>query len=320
MIHQTIILSVILTILVSQKREIPPNTCVFCAIRYLSTQMLIEEEALKNWIDNFYGYGSWKARFWFVSYEESGGDVPEEVAEKVNYFFRQHDPTAEGILCDIRDLYKNVSIWWEGPRAATFANRNEYRFAGNAIQNTVWKNLVAFEYGYKNEDLPDPLEYQKHTFASPSINNEALIKLYPLPAPHNHAWYYSWLDVPQLGFLKSRPLYEQHLFQPRLHNILSNIRTYKPEVVLMYGMNNINALKKSVEDFFDGAEFKMIKATKGQTPQYHHANFNDTTMLITTQYPALRHNRVETGFDWGELGRRITTEAPPFDRLRNRAR
>ena len=35
--------------------------------------MLIEENALKYWIDNFYGYGSWQAKFWFIGYEESGG-------------------------------------------------------------------------------------------------------------------------------------------------------------------------------------------------------------------------------------------------------
>ncbi len=28
--------------------------------------MLIEDKALRYWIDNFYGYGSWHARFWFI--------------------------------------------------------------------------------------------------------------------------------------------------------------------------------------------------------------------------------------------------------------
>ncbi len=49
--------------------------------------MLIEDKVLKYWIDNFYGYGSWYAKFWFVGYEESGGDIPEEVTDKLNYFF-----------------------------------------------------------------------------------------------------------------------------------------------------------------------------------------------------------------------------------------
>ncbi|MBA4058286.1 MAG: hypothetical protein C0490_26450, partial [Marivirga sp.] len=145
----------------------------------------------------------------------------------------------------------------------------------------------------------------KQTFASPLDHNEALIQLYPLPSPHNHAWYYSWLDLPQLGFLKSRALYQDHLYQRRMHGILSNISTYKPEVVLMYGMDNINALKKSVQEFYPDAKFKMIKATKQQIPQHHRADVNGTTILITTQIPALRHNRIETGFDWEEFGKRV---------------
>jgi hypothetical protein len=80
---------------------------------------------------------------------------------------------------------------------------------------------------------------------------------------------------------------------------------HKPELVVMYGMNNINTLKKSIQEFFPEAKFKMIKAIKQQIPQHHRADFNGTTILITTQIPALRHNRIETGFDWLEFGKRV---------------
>jgi len=211
--------------------------------------MLLEEKALKHWIEHFYGYGSWHAPIWFIGYEESGGDVPEEVAEKINYFYKEHTPT-DAALCNIREVYQQVAVRPDEPKANLFANHCEYRFGKNAIQNTVWKNLVAFQHGYRNEKLPDLLDYQKHIFASPSVKNEALILLYPLPGPHSHAWYYSWLDVPQLPFLKSRTLYQEQVYQHRIHTILSNIREYKPEVVLMYGMNNINTLKNQYNSFF----------------------------------------------------------------------
>jgi hypothetical protein len=269
--------------------------------------MLIEEEPLKHWIDNFYGYGSWHASSWFIAYEESGGDVPEEVADKINYFYKVH-AQADGTLCDVRELYKFVAVRWEGSKASSFKNLYEYRFNSTAIQHGVWKNLIAFVHGYRNEKLPDLLSYQQHTFISPSAHREALIQLYPLPAPHNHAWYYSWLDVPQLGYLKSRTLYQEHVYQHRMHRILSNISTYKPEVVLMYGMDNINTLKESIQEFFHGANFKMIKAKKRQIPQHHRVELNGTTMVITTQIPALRHNRIETGFDWEQFGKRVKSE------------
>jgi len=267
--------------------------------------MLIEEKKLQYWIDNFYGYGSWQASFWFVGFEEAGGELPEEVAEKINYFSKAHPPTTGGTLCDFRELYRHVAFRGDGPKAGLYTNHYEYRFDSNAVQNSVWKNLISFVHGYRNEKLPDLLAYQKQIFASPSGHREALIPLYPLPSSHNHAWYYSWLDLPQLGFLKSRTLYQEHVYQSRMHSILSNISTYKPEVVLMYGMDDINGLKKSVQDFFEDAKFKMTQATSRQIPQHHRAHLKGTTMLITTQIPALRHNRIETGFDWEEFGKRV---------------
>jgi hypothetical protein len=266
--------------------------------------MRIDGQQLQYWIDHFYGYGSWRARFWFVSYEESGGEVPEEVADKIGYFHKL-DADPDGTLCDIRDLYRHVGLALDGPKASLFSNRYQYRFDKDAIQHGVWKNLIAFVHGYKSEKLPDVMEYQKTVLATAALHNEALIPLYPLPSPHNHAWYYSWLDVPQLSFLKNRSLYQEQVYPTRIERILSNIRAYQPEVVLMYGMENINKLKQSAQDFFDGAQFKMVKATTRQIPQHHRADLGGTTMLITTQIPALRHNRIETGFDWEQFGQKV---------------
>jgi hypothetical protein len=240
---------------------------------------------------------------WFVAYEESGGDLPEDVAERINYFQKVHASTSQAALCDIRELYRHVSIELEGSRAGMFSNLYEFRFGDHAILHGIWKNLIAFVHGYNEKKLPDLLNYQRNSFAAPLKHNEALINLYPLPSPHNHAWYYSWLDMPQFSFLKNRTLYQEQLYKSRMDAILENIRAHKPEVVLMYGMDNINTIKSSVHDFFPGTKFKMVKAIKRQIPQHHQADVDGTMLLITTQIPSLRHNRIETGFDWYELGK-----------------
>lgn len=267
--------------------------------------MLIDDKALKYWIDNFYGFGSWRAKFWFVSYEESGGDIPEELADRLNYFYDQQLPNTQ--LCDLRELYRHVVFRPEGPRAEKFKNLYDYRFGDHATLHGLWKNLIAFVHGYQDEELPDLIHYQKNSFALSSPPREALIPLYPLPA-HDHAWYYAWLDMPQFPFLKSRGLYHDHLYTGRMRTLLENIKKYKPEVVLMYGMDNINVLKGSVEEFFPTANFKMGKAiipkdVGKKTPQHHRADLDGTILLITTQVPALKHNRIETGFDWYEFGK-----------------
>jgi hypothetical protein len=206
------------------------------------------------------------------------------------------------MLCDIRDLYRHVAARLDGPRAEQFRTFHDYRFGPHAVQHGRWKNLIAFAHGYHKKELPDLLEYQKNTLLLPSARNEALLSVYPLPT-HNHAWYYSWLDMPQFPFLKTRSLFQQFAYQRRMQNILHNISVYRPEVVLMYGMDNIDALKASVQAFSPASKFKMVKAIKQQIPQHHRAEINETILLITTQIPALRHNRIETGFDWHKFGK-----------------
>lgn len=263
--------------------------------------MLIEEKPLANWIDNFYGYGSWKARFWFVGHEESGGDMPEEVAEKINYFYNLG--AARPTLCDLRSLYRQVAFRIEGPRAEKYATFYDHRFGSQATLHGAWKNLIAFVHGYNAKTLPDLLAYQKNSFAG-ATQQEALIQLYPLPA-HNHAWYYAWLNLPHLPFLKSRTAYQEYLYPTRMHTLLQHMQLHKPEVVLLYGMENINQLKNTIREFFPAASFTQVKAIKQHLPQHHRADVNGTTLLLTTQIPALRHNRIESGFDWYAFGEQV---------------
>lgn len=274
---------------------------------YLSC-MLINEKPLQHWMDHFYGYGSWDAPIWFVAYEEGGGDLPEEVAEKINYFYNAHTLASNPTLCDIRALYRCVTFEAEGPRAELFKTLHEYRFDTNAILHGVWRNLILFVHGYNGEEIPDRLDYQKNNFASASAKREALIQLYPLPSPHDHAWYYSWLELPRFRFLRRRSTYEEAVYPQRIQNILHHMKLHKPDVVVMYGMSNINGLKKSLQDFYPSAKFKMVKGTKLRIPQHHVVNVDTTTLVITTQMPALKHNRAETGFDWEEFGKKVKAD------------
>jgi len=263
--------------------------------------MLISEKNLQYWIDQFYGYGSWNASVWLVGYEEGGGDLPEEVAEKIDYFASTHAAANQPALCDARDLYKHVSYREEGPKGKSFESLYEYRFGNDALLHGAWKNLIAFTHGYNQDDLPDLRDYQRKYFLS--NEKEAMIRLYPLPSPHSHAWYYRWLMVSEpLSYIRYRERYEQHVYPDRIKTILHQMRKHRPKLVLMYGMNNVQKIKQSFETEFSGIKFRMVKAIKLQIPQHHTADFEGTQVIITTQVPTLRHNRIETGFDWHYFG------------------
>ncbi|MBT1705896.1 hypothetical protein KK060_21575 [Fulvivirgaceae bacterium PWU20] len=264
--------------------------------------MIVNEDALKHWMINFYGYGSWKAPIWFVGLEEQGGDLPEDVAERINYF---QGTSSIKELADIRELYSRIKFRAEGPRGARYNNNYDYRFGERGVLHGAWKNLIAFAHAFNSELQPDLFEYQQRTFLSPSLQREALLNLYPLPTPHNHAWYYAWLNMPGLPFLKTRDAYRQHFYESRITRLLRNLTTYTPSVVLMYGMDNVNALKQSVLQFFPNVKFTMEKGIARVIPAHHRTKVEGTTLIITTHVPALRHNRIETGFDWEQFGKRI---------------
>lgn len=269
--------------------------------------MLINEESLQHWLHHFHGYGSWEAPIWFVSNEESGGEMPEEVADRIEYFRKHHDAGRESSLVDIREMYRHVRYKPEGSKPNQFKTLYDYRFGPEASLHGLWKNLIAFSHGYLGNKPPDLLADQTNLFLSPSTKREALIRLYPLPAQNDHAWYYSWLDLPSLPWLKSRAAYHEHLFPVRIEYILQKINQHQPRVVLMYGMENINRLKNVVSKAHPAIRFLQSKAIPQKLPQYHRAELGNTTLLITTQIPALHHRRVETGFDWEGLGKSIVT-------------
>lgn len=268
--------------------------------------MIIDESSLQYWIDHFYGYGDWNANIWFVGYEEGGGELPEEVAEKLNYFSAVHAASSRAELCEIRDLYRHVTYRDNGPKGKAFGSLFDYRFGTDGMLHGAWKNLIAFAHGFRQEDPPDLLTYQKNYFLR---EREAMVQLYPLPSPHSHAWYYSWQVVSEpLAYIRNRERYEKHVFPRRIETIIDQILKHKPALVLMYGMNNIDAIKESFGRVYP-ARFKMVKAIKLQLPQHHVAAIGDTRLLITTQVPTLRHNRAETGFNWYYFGTLVRSYA-----------
>lgn len=109
-----------------------------------------------------------------------------------------------------------------------------------------------------------------------------------------------------MPYLRSRQEYQDHVYQSRIETILEMVKARKPELVLMYGMSNINSLKASILASFPNTQFALSKATKLKLPQYHFANLGDTKLVVTTQIPTLRHHRVETGYDWELFGKRLS--------------
>src|SRR5690606_38906747 len=91
-------------------------------------------------------------------------------------------------------------------------------------------------------------------------------------------------------------------YEERMASLLRNISTYKPQLVLMYGMENITSLKSVVQAHYPKTKFSMAKAVKQRIPQHHRADLDGTTLSSPPRSPryattALR--RASTGMSSG---------------------
>lgn len=169
---------------------------------------MLDAERLRAFMDDFYGYGTWNARLWFVGMEEGGGETLEEIERRLNAW-------SGAELEDLRGFHL----------LAGFADRT-------SIQST-WGKLIriALCADGRTAHTEDVRQYQRDELAR-SDGNTALIELFPLPSPSTRHWTYEDSGVPEIA---TRDQYRELLAKPRIEAIRSRIATYRPPTVVFYG-------------------------------------------------------------------------------------
>jgi hypothetical protein len=200
------------------------------------------DRLLRNYMNRFFGYGSWNAPYWFIGIEEA--DCGEPITDRLERWRRRD-------CSDLEDF------------AQFHENTQHCRFIGKkpAYQRT-WGSLVKIFLSFKGVDWDKAtvLDFQGNTFAR--RNKEvAAIDLFPLPSRSVNHWSYrtQFANVP---FLKSRELYEHTLFPRRQRVLNRRIQQYKPKLVVFYsktysdlaeGVAGVNLAQSSCADCLEGA-------------------------------------------------------------------
>jgi len=165
----------------------------------------------------FFGYGSWKAKIWFVGMEEGGSKHVKDVAVRLKAWSDQ----GGRLLADCKRIHsaRGETRWHEAGK--------------NGIQRT-WKNLIRMyllAHG-KNDDPKDILEFQHNGFGK-KRGPICSVELFPLPSPNVATWKYDkWSDLP---WLKSRREYKAEVVSKRIALIKHKINRYRPPIVIFYG-------------------------------------------------------------------------------------
>src|SRR6266496_6574065 len=129
--------------------------------------MLFDTQILTEYIETFYGYGTYAAPFWFIGMEEGGDKTPEANAARLDSWFLR------GRL-EIADLYK----YHHDITAPRF-------FTAHPPVQSTWGKLIRILLAAKGRQpiVADDLRFYQRDYLGRSTGDTCLLELLPLPSP-----------------------------------------------------------------------------------------------------------------------------------------
>lgn len=221
---------------------------------------------LEDFMNRFYGYGSYQGDYWLVGMEEGGGNSFADVERRLNIWKERGRRELE----DVAEYHIDLGV------TSLFSERPK-------IQRT-WGKLIRIiltinGYVPTTEQIR---EYQ-HDGLGRITGDNCLLELLPLPSPSTRDWLYS--EYSRLPYLANRTLYREALLDKRINHLQHRIKKYQPKIVLFYSftyqeqwqeITNVDFLPVESGDFSmakSGSQiFVMTKhpATKGLDNEYWH--------------------------------------------------
>jgi hypothetical protein len=176
---------------------------------------------LGAYMNDFYGYGSVTAPYWFVGLEEGGGHDRLDIARRLN----QWSDLGRNVTEDIVKFHSALpGIVWFAPQSP--------------VQGT-WRQLIRILLTATTGQEPDAeaiASYQRTKLGRKARRSfddtSAFLELMPLPSRSVRHWIFSETDLPEL---RSRKGYVAAIRATRVARLRSMIETNKPRVVVFYG-------------------------------------------------------------------------------------
>jgi len=131
---------------------------------------MLDSPLLRAWIANFYGYGRWKAPYWFIGLEEGGVNGESEFVDRLRTW---RDAGAHPLL-DLRDFH--VAI-----RKLRF-------FSGGIPLQPTWCPLMRVLFIAEGRDITtNALRFYQANQLGRFDGETTLLELSPLPAGYGRA-------------------------------------------------------------------------------------------------------------------------------------
>lgn len=186
---------------------------------------MLDEVLLKKFMNGFYGYGSFKAPFWFIGMEEGGGGSLDEMTKRLAIWNVRGNRELEDVAGYHQDI--GITRHWDDPVG---------------LQPT-WGKLIRVLMSVKGvkPSQGNLREYQRDHLGREN-DETCLLELMPLPSPGTSKWLYP--EISTLPYLASRKMYLEEMLPIRIKHIRRQIASYNPPVILFYGLSYLDYWKK----------------------------------------------------------------------------
>jgi hypothetical protein len=194
----------------------------------------LDDALLEQFMQTFFGYGTFQARYWFVGIEECGGESFESIAGQLMEWSDAGKPK----LMPLKPKKGDIDPTW-GPLIQIVL----------AAQGQVATPSKIRKYQVKSLGKQD--------------GDTCLLNLLPLPVPSPSDWLYA--EFSDLQDLKSRFRYSERTSPRRAHNLRSLIAKHRPAVVVFYGQEQRDSWRQIAGVEFEAQEEHGFECARGES-------------------------------------------------------
>ncbi|PQO94294.1 hypothetical protein C5614_20395 [Massilia phosphatilytica] len=180
---------------------------------------MLDSTVLRDFMDNFFGYGNLAAPVWFIGMEEGGGASEKEISDRLKTW--HGDGPENRTVKDLAEFH------------LAFGDATRFTEEKVAIQSTWSKLMRTLLVAQGETPTTERLrQYQKEKLGR-SGGDAALLELLPLPRPSMKDWDYdTWSGLPELETFAT---YQSSVRPQRIAAIKALIAKCKPRAVIFYG-------------------------------------------------------------------------------------
>lgn len=226
----------------------------------MTTNFELDDTLLYEYMNNFFGYGNFNGKYWFIGMEDGSDGTIKEVVHRLNHWKVRGKVTID----DLNAQHKQFGIQqFIGPKAR--------------LQPT-WSKLIRILLSAEGHNVDREMvrEFQR-TELGVHTGNNCILELLPLPSKSIGTWiYHEHSSIPEL---MNRDVYKQTWSKPRSAAIRRFIEIHKPRYVVFYSSNQ-------EYQFW----WKQItgSATQWKSIDKVHITHNNDTIFAITPHPVAR--------------------------------